>query len=89
MKAEIVIITILAISVASVGIVSHAFAAGDKCISGHSSTSTYSATARFCSIDKKDPLFSGDTKKVCREISYDKCSSSQTAFGEYDNFKPS
>jgi len=59
-----------------------AFAKGDKCISGQSDDGTFMA----CTNDKKNPGLSGDTKKECRELGF-RCSSSQTGYGEFDNFK--
>ena len=49
-----------------------AFAAGDKCLVTQNAT-----TVRICNDDKKNPVFSGENKKECREL-FDKCSSSQT-----------
>ena len=78
-------IAIFTISFASLGIVlaPHAFAGGDKCISRETGGSKITA----CSTDKKDPLFSGASKKDCRDFA-SKCSSSQTGYGNEPNFKP-
>lgn len=57
-----------------------ALANGDKCIS---KKSTF--TSLTCLV-KNDPALTGEAKKECRE-SGAKCSSSQTGFGEYENFK--
>jgi hypothetical protein len=59
-----------------------AFAARDKCISGQSADGSVAVT---CVGNKKDPGLSGENKKLCRE-EFDKCSSSQTGFGEFGNF---
>ncbi len=60
-----------------------AYAKGDKCISGQFEDD---GTSIACFGNKKDPGLSGENKKQCRE-EFDKCSSSQTGFGEFDNLK--
>ena len=58
------------------------FAKGDKCISSDGD----SGAGSTCDVDKKSDFFSSDAKKVYRE-SANKCSSSQTSFGEFGNWK--
>ena len=58
------------------------FAEGDKCISSDGDIEAGSN----CDVNKKSGFFSSDAKKVYRE-SADKCSSSQTSFGEFGNWK--
>ena len=76
-------VAILTISFASMVIVlaPHAFAGGDKCIS------VKGQPFNVCSEDKKNSAFSGEFKKECRE-ELDKCSSSQTGYGNHKNPKP-
>ena len=58
------------------------FAKGDKCISSDGD----SGAGSTCDVDKESGFFSSDAKKVCREA-VDKCSSSQTGFVEFGNWK--
>jgi hypothetical protein len=58
------------------------FVKGHKCISSDGNSGAVST----CDADKKSSFFSSDPKQVCRE-SADKCSSAQTGFVEFGNWK--
>ena len=80
MYSKIFAVAILTVAMASLSIVlvPHALASGgQKCLSSQSDT----GTSLGCDQNKKEPFLSGETKKECRE-SNDKCSSSQTGYGE-------
>ena len=76
---------LLTLSIASTAPTMTPFANGEKCISEQTEDGGITSTA--CPEDRNDPGLSGDAKKECRESGF-KCSSSQTGFGEFDNFKP-
>jgi len=80
--AIIASVGLLTLTIASTTPTMTAFANGDKCISGQADDGSF--TFRGCGTDKQSSSFSGDANKQCRE-SGNKCSSSQTGFGTFDN----
>lgn len=63
----------------------HVLAKGDKCLVNKD------GEFGICDTDKKSSELSNEAKRDCREGGgphSPKCSSSQTGYGEFDNFKP-